>query len=232
MLHLGGNVLSGPIPDRLGALAGLEVLDLSGNDLDGGIPLALVEGLHRLELLNLAGNNLEGTVPVALHRRVDLTLDLSGNRLLDGAGGQAPAGAPGDDSERRDAGVLEWVGSSHRIRIDQVDSRPRYASWQAATSPDDEPDLLLSGGRTIREVGGRAAIYYLFTTGAYRYVVLDNAGDGQEARTGCLFVYQGGTRIRAESIGPAQPDAAADTEPAECDVDIGAKIDRWLEVAE
>ena len=237
-LHLAGNVLSGPIPGQLGALAGLEVLDLSANELDGGIPLALVAGLHRLELLNLAGNNLEGTVPAALHGRADLTLDLSDNRLLAGADGQAPAGVPGGETERRDARVLEWVGSSHRIRIDQVDSRLRYASWQAATAPDEEPDLLLSEGKTIQEVGGRAALYYLFTSGAYRYVVLDSAGDGQEARIGCLFVYQGRTRIRAEPIRRAQPDAAADPGPAEpaspaaCDLDIGAKIDGWIEVSE
>ncbi len=234
-LHLAGNVLSGPIPGQLGALAGLEVLDLSGNELDGGIPLALVAGLHRLELLNLAGNNLEGTVPAALHNRADLTLDLSDNRLLAGAAGQAPAAAPGGETERRDARVLEWFGSSHRIRIDQVDSSPRYASWQAATAPDEEPDLLLSEGKTIQEVGGRAALYYLFTSGAYRYVVLDSAGDGQEARIGCLFVYQGRTRIRAEPIRRAQPDAAADpgpASPAVCDLDIGAKIDGWIKVAE
>ena len=226
-LHLAGNVLSGPIPGQLGALAGLEVLDLSANELDGGIPLALVAGLH-----------LEGTVPAALHGRADLTLDLSDNRLLAGADGQAPAGVPGGETERRDARVLEWVGSSHRIRIDQVDSRLRYASWQAATAPDEEPDLLLSEGKTIQEVGGRAALYYLFTSGAYRYVVLDSAGDGQEARIGCLFVYQGRTRIRAEPIRRAQPDAAADPGPAEpaspaaCDLDIGAKIDGWIEVSE
>ena len=231
-LHLGGNVLGGPIPDQWGTLAGLEMLDLSGNQLHGGIPLALADGLHRLELLNLAGNNFDGTVPAALRSRADLTLDLSGNRLLAAAAGRAVAGVPTVESERRDARMLEWVASSHRIRIDQLDSTPRYASWQAATAPDDEPDLVLSDGRTIQEVGGRAALYYLFTSGAYRYVILDYAVGGQEARTGCLFVYQGRTRIRAEPIRPAQPDAAADTEPAACDVDIGAKIDRWLEVSE
>ena len=105
-------------------------------------------------------------------------------------------------------------------------------SWRVESAPDDEPDLLLSNGTTIQEVGGRAILYYLFTTGAYRYVILDNAGNGEPARTGCLFVYLGGNRIRAEPIRPAQSSAEAEPgpEPGSCDLDIAAKIERWLAV--
>lgn len=215
MLHLGNNALSGPIPVRLARLAGLEVLDLSGNRLDGGIPPALVLDLRRLEVLNLSDNNLRGVVPEALRVRRDLTVDLSGNPLLDGE--SAPRSTP----------VLEWVSSSHRIRIDHVGNRPRYSSWRVGTSPGDNPDLLLSDGRTIQEVGGRRMLYYLFTTGAYRYVILDDTGAGQPAR-GCLFVYQGRNRIRAEPIRPVQPDAGPEPGPESCNVDIYARIERWL----
>ena len=230
VLHLAGNALSGGIPVRLARLVSLEELDLSGNKLNGGIPLALVRDLRRLEVLKLADNDLEGAVPAALAARTDLILDLSGNPRLAGAG--TLADARGDESERQDAFVLEWVASSHRIRIDQVDSRLRYASWLAGTSPEGDPALLLSDGRTIQEVGGRASLYYLFTTGAYRYVVLDNGGDRQAAHAGCLFVYQGRTRIRAEPVRPIRADPAAEPEAGTCDIDIGAKIERWLEVSE
>ena len=215
-LHLGGNLLSGPVPGWLAALASLEALDLSGNKLGGAIPPLMVRDLPRLEVMNLADNNLEGVVPASLRGRVDLVLDLSGNPLLLG------------ESEPRDARPLEWVGASHRIRIDRVGSRPRYAAWRAETSPDDDPDLLLGEGRVIQEVGGRAALYYLFTTGAYRYVVLDQSGDARQPHTACLLVYRSRVRIRAEPIRRVPSGAAAGPEPGSCDIDIGARIERWL----
>ena len=220
VLHLAGNALSGPIPARLARLASLEVLDLSANKLDGGIPPALVLDLRRLEVLNLADNDLGGVVPAALRARRDLTVDLSGNPLLD------------EEPEPRSTPVLDWVSNSHRIRIDRVDNRPRYASWRAGAAPGDDPDLLLSNGRTIQEVGGRSTLYYLFTTGAYRYVIMADSGAGPSARTGCLFVYQGRDRIRAEPIRPVQSAAESDPRPDSCDVDIHAKIERWLEMPE
>ncbi len=226
-LDLAGNVLSGPIPDRLAGLASLEALDLSANKLDGGIPPVMVRDLTRLEVMNLADNDLEGVVPASLRGRVDLVLDLSGNPSLVAAGGQAEE-MRGGESEPRDTRLLEWVGASHRIRIDQLDSMPRYASWQVETSPDDDPDLLLGDGRVIQEVGGRAALYYLFSTGAYRYVVLDNSDDAREPHGGCLFVYRSRERIRAEPIRRVPSDTAAESAAGWCDIDIGAKIERWL----
>ena len=219
VLHLASNALSGPIPVRLARLAGLEVLDLSGNRLDGGIPPALILDLRRLEVLNLADNALGGVVPAALRARSDLTVDLSGNPLL-------------GESEPRSTPVLDWVSGSHRIRIDHVENRPRYASWRVGASPGDDPDLLLSNGKTIQEVGGRSTLYHLFTTGAYRYVIMDDSGAGQPARTGCLFVYQGRDRIRAELLRPVHADADPEPAPDSCDADIHAKIERWLQAPE
>ena len=228
-LDLGGNVLGGPIPDGLAGLASLETLDLSGNKLDGGIPPFTDRELPRLEVMNLADNDLQGVVPASLRGRIDLVLDLSGNPSLAGAGGPA-AQMPGGEPEPPDTRLLEWVGASHRVRIDHVDGRPRYASWRTETAPDADPDLLLGEGRVVQEVGGRAALYYLFATGAYRYVVLHNGGDAREPRTGCLFVYRGRARIRAEAIRRVQSDAAteSESEARSCDVDIGARIERWL----
>ena len=226
-LDLGGNALCGTIPEGLARLAGLEVLDLSANDLGGGIPPVMGRELPRLEVMNLADNNLEGVVPASLRERVDLVLDLSGNPSLVDAGGLAASMRRGE-SEPRDTGFVEWLGASHRIRIDQVGGSPRYASWLAETSPDEDPDLLLGEGRVIQEVGGRSALYYLFTTGQYRYVVLDRSDGEQESHTGCLFVYRSRARIRAEPIRRVQSDPAIASEAGSCDTDIGAKIERWL----
>ena len=227
MLHLGGNVLSGPIPEGLAGLAGLEALDLSANKLDGTIPPVMGRELPRLEVMNLADNDLEGVVPASLRRRADLVLDLSGNPSLVAAGG--PAGEMrGGESEPRDTRVVEWAGASHRIRIDHVGGTPRYASWRVQASPGDDPDLLLGEGRVIREVGGRGALYYLFTNGAYRYVVLDQSDDASEPHTGCLFVYRGRERIRAEPIRRVQSGTAAESHAGACVIDIGGRIERWL----
>ena len=64
-LRLSGNRLSGEIPEELGALSNLETLVLAGNQLEGGIPLAL-GSLASLEHLFLNGNDLEGDIPKEL----------------------------------------------------------------------------------------------------------------------------------------------------------------------
>jgi uncharacterized protein YjbI with pentapeptide repeats len=230
-LDLAGNVLSGPIPERLAGLASLEALDLSANKLEGTIPPVMGRALPRLEVMNLSGNDLHGDVPAALRARVDLVLDLSGNPSLAAMGGPAAEVRVGE-SAPPDIRPLEWVGASHRIRIDRVGGSPRYASWRAEASPGDDPDLLLGDGRAIQEVGGRAALYYLFTTGAYRYVILDKGDDAQEPHAGCLFVYRDRARIRAEPIRRVRSGTAAEAPAGSCDVDIGAKIERWLAESE
>ena len=75
-LNLPGNALSGPIPDALGDLTFLEVLDLAErwdptseqwikNALTGPIPLSL-GNLARLKWLALTGNQLSGAIPTEL----------------------------------------------------------------------------------------------------------------------------------------------------------------------
>ncbi|KAL0008879.1 hypothetical protein SO802_010381 [Lithocarpus litseifolius] len=59
--YLSQNKISGPIPEKLGNLACLTVLDLSENQLSGQIPLQL--GLLKLTLLNLSSNHLTGRIP-------------------------------------------------------------------------------------------------------------------------------------------------------------------------
>ncbi|XP_058001522.1 receptor-like protein 6 [Hevea brasiliensis] len=62
MLNFSHNSLTGQIPSSLGNLINLESLDLSSNKLDGGIPDQLTS-LTFLEAMNLSYNQLAGPIP-------------------------------------------------------------------------------------------------------------------------------------------------------------------------
>ncbi|CAL9060325.1 LRR receptor-like serine/threonine-protein kinase RPK2 [Musa acuminata AAA Group] len=69
----------GEIPDEIWGLEKLEVIDLEGNSLSGGLPSRFP---RRLRELSLASNLIKGEIPPSLSRCVDLeTLDLSGNQI-------------------------------------------------------------------------------------------------------------------------------------------------------
>ncbi|GKV14813.1 hypothetical protein SLEP1_g25629 [Rubroshorea leprosula] len=62
LLNLSHNSLNGQIPSSLGKLVELESLDLSSNKLEGGIPAQLTD-LTFLSALNLSHNELVGHIP-------------------------------------------------------------------------------------------------------------------------------------------------------------------------
>ncbi|XP_012473136.1 receptor-like protein Cf-9 [Gossypium raimondii] len=62
MLNFSHNNFTGPIPTSLGNLVALESLDLSSNKFSGGIPPQMTN-LTFLEVLNLSNNNLVGPIP-------------------------------------------------------------------------------------------------------------------------------------------------------------------------
>ncbi|GMI74183.1 receptor like protein 7 [Hibiscus trionum] len=62
MLNFSHNNFTGPIPASFGNLVALESLDLSSNKLNGMIPSQMSK-LTFLEVLNLSGNNLVGPIP-------------------------------------------------------------------------------------------------------------------------------------------------------------------------
>ncbi|XVF78271.1 hypothetical protein PTKIN_Ptkin14bG0118200 [Pterospermum kingtungense] len=62
MLNFSHNKFTGPIPASFGNLVALESLDLSSNNLGGRIPSRLTN-LTFLEVLNLSENNLVGPIP-------------------------------------------------------------------------------------------------------------------------------------------------------------------------
>ena len=80
-VRLQRNNLSGPVPTKLGDLAGLTHLDLNNNDLTGPIPPEF-DNLTRLTHLDVWNNSLTGTIPPQLGNLASLTfLGLTGNNL-------------------------------------------------------------------------------------------------------------------------------------------------------
>ncbi|XP_009588731.1 uncharacterized protein LOC107777952 [Nicotiana tabacum] len=66
LLNLSHNNLTGVIPKTIGEMISLESLDLSSNQLTGEIPVTLTL-LDFLQDLNLSYNNLSGRIPSGLH---------------------------------------------------------------------------------------------------------------------------------------------------------------------
>ncbi|KAH7669446.1 Leucine-rich repeat protein [Dioscorea alata] len=80
-LHLSSTELKGDIPNWIGDIKNLKVLDLSVNSLSGSVPSSLAS-LSFLEELLLDGNQLTGTLPKEFGNLAQLArLDLSNNQL-------------------------------------------------------------------------------------------------------------------------------------------------------
>ncbi|KAH0733763.1 hypothetical protein KY285_009470 [Solanum tuberosum] len=83
MLDLAGNYFRGEIPQCLGNITVLQVLDMRHNNLSGNIPTTF-SNESSLRSLNLHGNKLEGKIPRSLANCKDLeVLDLGDNHLND-----------------------------------------------------------------------------------------------------------------------------------------------------
>ncbi|KAG6643447.1 receptor-like protein 6 [Carya illinoinensis] len=63
ILNLSHNAFTGQIPSTLAKLSNLESLDLSSNELTGEIPQQLADGLIFLSVINLSFNQLVGRIP-------------------------------------------------------------------------------------------------------------------------------------------------------------------------
>ena len=88
VLDLSNNHLSGQIPSSIGNLSNLTYLSVVGNDMTGEIPSDIMD-LVNLEGLYLANNQLSGEIPEQIGRLENLYgLDISSNQLI----GQIPSG--------------------------------------------------------------------------------------------------------------------------------------------
>lgn len=88
-IDLSCNNFSGEIPDNLGSLQALYILNLSSNAFTGKIPSS-IGYLRQLESLDLSSNNLSGSIPTSLQNLTFLSfLNLSFNQLH----GKIPTGS-------------------------------------------------------------------------------------------------------------------------------------------
>ncbi|XP_057964812.1 probable LRR receptor-like serine/threonine-protein kinase At1g67720 [Malania oleifera] len=79
-LWLGGNNISGPIPE-LKQLTALQTLHLENNKFEGSIPQSF-GSLAQLHEIFLQNNNLQGTVPAMLQNKKGLNVQVSPGNLL------------------------------------------------------------------------------------------------------------------------------------------------------
>eukprot|EP00257_Ricinus_communis_P002153 XP_002513051.3 receptor-like protein EIX1 [Ricinus communis] len=82
VLNLGGNLLSGEIPDCWLSWQSLTAINLSNNKFTGNIPKS-IGTLSFLESVHFANNDLSGDIPLSIQNcRKLFTLDFSGNKLV------------------------------------------------------------------------------------------------------------------------------------------------------
>lgn len=80
-ISITANELQGVLPDNLGDLSELEVLNLSSNRMYGSLPYSLFR-LKKLTVLQLSGNSFSGNIPAEISNLTNLkVLSLSGNQL-------------------------------------------------------------------------------------------------------------------------------------------------------
>ena len=166
-IDFSSNQFNGTIPQVIGELKSLRLLNLSHNDLTGHIP-SLLGNMYLLESLDISSNQLTGNIPLQLTNLTYLsTLNLSENHLS----GIIPRGTQfdtfSDDSFLGNLGL--WRVPQSKKCIDDESSAPEV---------DDKHDdwfdwkmILIGYGSGL--VGGLSTGYIVFTTGKpWRFVML------------------------------------------------------------
>ncbi|KAJ0928114.1 putative leucine-rich repeat domain superfamily [Helianthus annuus] len=107
-LSLAHNNLQGSIPDSLGKLISLEILDLSQNNLSGMIPRSL-ETLRYLEYLNLSYNRLQGEIPSGGRFNIFTASSFRHNKDLCGAAKLEVLPCRNKQKESRNLSSLKYI---------------------------------------------------------------------------------------------------------------------------
>lgn len=147
-LNLSGNQLSGGIPRSVAKLGGLAQLDLSRNLLSGEVPAEL-GAMPVLNALDLSSNKLSGDIPPALARLKLSSLNLSSNQL----GGQVPAGlaiAPYDRSFLDNPSLCTaGLGSSYLAGVRSCGAGSQPGASSGGVSPALRTGLLAAGAALL-----------------------------------------------------------------------------------
>ncbi|MBA0733577.1 hypothetical protein Gogos_017575 [Gossypium gossypioides] len=134
VLNLSHNHLTGHIPSSLGNLAALESLDLSCNKLVGEIPSELTD-LNFLEVLNLSENQLVGLIPQGKQFNTFLNDSYVGNTELCGfpvsksCGHSDPPSAIFEEDEFDSAFGLDWKFVMMAGYIMMTIRKPKWLVW-------------------------------------------------------------------------------------------------------
>jgi hypothetical protein len=170
-IELSHNLLSGPLPARLGSLPELRLLDLSFNRLSGGLPtdLSTLAFLHKLWL---SGNALSGVIPALPEELLDA--DFSYNLFSAETDGSATRADPDWAATQTvpPAGVTASAGVAGSINLSWTpipySADPGYYQvWYSATPGGPYTQ---DGGATADKQAAGLAISGL-SAGPYHFVV-------------------------------------------------------------
>ncbi|KAG2690920.1 hypothetical protein I3760_09G212700 [Carya illinoinensis] len=116
ILNLSHNAFTGQIPSTLAKLSNLESLDLSSNELTGEIPQQLADGLIFLSVLNLSFNQLVGKIPVIKQFATFSEISYKGNKGL--CGSPLKEKCNGDGAPTSSPPIFEETHSHSGILVD------------------------------------------------------------------------------------------------------------------
>jgi hypothetical protein len=100
--------------------------------------------------------------------------------------------------------VVRFQTNSFRVRIDVTEDTLVYFAWSKSKAPDDEPDLVLTGGRWVSD-GHLGNGFYSFTNGDYEYRITTSRSISSSTPPDALIVLFGTQKLLDEPIVSSSP---------------------------